>query len=167
MAQVADEPDGGAEAPPSNDNVPDAPPAAEPTKITDQSVFDDKIKLLTDAAEGGLDAKKDWILDKLKHYSVTKLIEFKALVEKCYDETDLAKEVAAEKLSVAYDKSVTDLKKCRTDYIDALLVRKEEIKGELESVLNQTIHNIKALKVDVALGEAGMPTKDHKSTIES
>jgi hypothetical protein len=166
LAQVADDPDGGADTPPTNDNVPDAPPASEPT-ITDQTVFDDKIKLLTDAAEGGLDAKQAWILDKLKHYSVTKLIEFKALVEKCYDETDLAKEVAAEKLSVAFDKSSTDLKKCRTDYIDALLVRKEEIKGELESVLNQTIHNIKALKVDVALGEAGMPTKDHKSTIES
>jgi len=129
--------------------------------LEDDDAFNNKIHLLTDSAKGGLNAKKDFIVDKLTVYANQKFIEFKAIVEKCYDETDAAKETAAEKLSVAYDKACDDLKKCRKDYIDSLLTRKEEIKGELEVLLNAAIQNIKELKVEGALGEAGLPTKEH------
>lgn len=114
LAQIKDDPDNpDDEKPPSNDNE-DSPDTEaeeeEKKKLDDDSALNDKIHLLTDSALGGLNAKKEWIVEKLEVYSNQKYIEFKAIVEKCYDETDAAKDNAAEKLSVAYDKACVDLK---------------------------------------------------------
>ena len=59
--------------PPDNENTDtteDEKMQAEQDKAdADDKALDDKIHILTDSAIGGLDAKKEWILEKLDMYA--------------------------------------------------------------------------------------------------
>ena len=57
--------------------------AEEAEKEAEDKELDEKIHILTDSAIGGLDAKKEWILEKLTMYSKQKLAELNAIDEKC------------------------------------------------------------------------------------
>jgi hypothetical protein len=93
LAQVPEDPideealeNGELEAP-ENDNTDTEKEEAEAAENAEKDAkdkeLDDKIELLTDSAIGGLDAKKEWILEKLSIYSKQKLAELKAIDEKC------------------------------------------------------------------------------------
>ena len=58
-------------------------------------------------------------------------------------------------------------KQCRKDYIDKLLIVKEEIKGELQNLLNETIIEVKELKVGAVLNESGLPTEEHAKALKN
>ena len=79
---------------------------------------------------------------------------------------DGEKQRANEILEETSEKAFTELKQCRKDYIDKLLVKKEELKGSLQNILNETIQRIKEMKVGGVLNAAGMPTEEHKRSLD-
>ena len=62
---------------------------------------------------------------------------------------------------------MTTLRDCRMTYIENALQKKEELKGQLEVLLNETIQRIKELKAGQELNEAGLPTDDHANVLET
>lgn len=55
---------------------------------------------------------------------------------------------------------MTTMRECRLTYINAILKKKEELKGQLQNIVNETITDIKELKVDNVLNEAGLPSDE-------
>jgi hypothetical protein len=47
------------------------------------------------------------------------------------------------------------------------LTKKEELKGSLQNILNETIQRIKEMKVGGVLNAAGMPTEEHKRNLDN
>ena len=43
--------------------------------------------------------------------------------------------------------------------------KKEEIKGKLQTLTNETVKKIKEMKVEEVFNEAGLPTEQHKATL--
>ena len=58
---------------------------------------------------------------------------------------------------------MTTMRECRLTYINAILQKKEELKGQLQNMVNETITDIKELKVDTVLNEAGLPSEEQES----
>jgi len=56
---------------------------------------------------------------------------------------------------------------CRTNFVDDILKRKEIVKGDLEELLNEAIHQIKELKVNGIFFESGIPSEKHATEIEA
>jgi hypothetical protein len=69
-------------------------------------------------------------------------------------------------LNAKRDESIADMRECREDYISELLEFKEALKDKLQGLLNQTIWDIKEMKVEGLLNEAGIPTEEHKTTLD-
>ena len=53
----------------------------------------------------------------------------------------------------------------RRNFVEAQLVKKEIIKGQLEDELNQTIQRIKELKVEGVFADSGLPEEKHATEI--
>ena len=51
--------------------------------------------------------------------------------------------------------------------LDKLLTKKEELKGSLENILNETMKRIKELKVGGVHDAVGMPTEAHKRNLDN
>jgi hypothetical protein len=87
LAQIMD--------PEEGDDIPTPPPnanantteveeaAANEPSILDTDDLNDKIDLITDAAIGGLDSKKDFIVKKLQAYANEKLLQYNQIDESC------------------------------------------------------------------------------------
>jgi hypothetical protein len=134
--------------------------------ILETDELSEKVDLVVEAAIGGLTAKKDYWVEKLKFYADERLTQFRQVDESCRKKTDAAAQRGIEILTEASEKAFTELKQCRKDYVEALLLRKEEIQGELQNTLNETIHRIKELKVGEVLNESGLPTEEHATILK-
>lgn len=62
---------------------------------------------------------------------------------------------------------MTTMRECRLTYVNAILTKKEQLKGQLQNMVNETITNIKELKVDQELNDAGLPSNEPGSAIET
>jgi hypothetical protein len=51
--------------------------------LAEDAALDEKIHILTDSAIGGLEAKRDWIVEKLTFLAKEKVTEMKAIDAKC------------------------------------------------------------------------------------
>jgi hypothetical protein len=127
--------------------------------------INEKIALLFDAAIGGLNAKQDWIVEKLTFFFRTRREQMKMIDETCRDLMAERKIAYTEELNDAKDSAIEDMAQCREDYITDLLTLKEGLKTGLKELINQTIWDIKELKVEGLLNEAGMPTEEHSAQI--
>ena len=145
-------------AAPSNSNILGDVDDSAPANVPAAADLVDKIELLNKANIQGLEAKLVHKLKDLKAYRQESLDTFKTIDAECRIKTDAAKQLAKETLAEAKLQAFADLKKCRTDYVDQLLTRKEELKGALEQLLNESIHDIKNMKVEQILNENGLPT---------
>jgi hypothetical protein len=134
--------------------------------ILETGELSDKVALVLDAAIGGLNAKKDFWKEKLQFYADERLTMFRQVDESCRKKTDGAHQRGVEIIKEASEKAYTDLKQCRKDYIEAILLRKEEIQGDLQNIVNETIHRIKELKVGEVLNESGLPTEEHATILK-
>lgn len=156
--------------PPSNTNT-DTTSELLHDALAENSAFDtenlsDKIGLVVEAAIGGLTAKKTFWLEKLDMYASERLLQFRQVDESCRDKVDAAAQRSIEIMTEASEKAYTEAKQCRKNYIDKLLNRKEEMAGDMQNILNETIQRIKELKVGEKLNEAGMPTGEHSTILE-
>ena len=132
----------------------------------DEEDINEKIELLADGAIGGLNAKQDWIVEKLQFFTRTRLQQLRELDETCRVLMDERKEFYTNELNQDKDDAVADMRECREDYINELLEFKEALKDKLQGILNQTIWDIKEMKVEGVLNEAGIPTEEHKTTLD-
>ena len=156
-------------APPGNANAMTDQDALEshldtPT-ILETDALTEKVELVVEAALGGLTAKKNYWLEKLQFYADERLTQFRQVDESCRVKTDAAAQRGIEILTEASEKAFTEYKQCRKDYIDKLLVKKEELQGDLQNILNETIIRIKELKVGEVLNESGLPTEEHATIL--
>ena len=156
-------------APPGNANAMTDQDALEshldtPT-ILETDALTEKVELVVEAALGGLTAKKNYWLEKLQFYADERLTQFRQVDESCRKKTDAAAQRGIEILTEASEKAFTEYKQCRKDYIDKLLVKKEELQGDLQNILNETIIRIKELKVGEVLNESGLPTEEHATIL--
>jgi hypothetical protein len=170
LAQIQDDDADAVDGPPSNSNTntTEEEEAANTDKAPqdDSSAIDEKIDILSQAALDGLTAKKEWILEKLNFYAKEKLEQMKALDEQCRAGVLEEKKRGSEILDAAKANAFDNLKECRKDYVEALLEKKEELKEKLQDQLSKTINNIKELKVEGLLNEAGLPTEEHKAKLD-
>ena len=127
----------------------------------------DKIALLTTANLAGLTSKEEFILKKLKYYKKEQIELICAIDDACRAKLEARLEEYKGVIDTARDAAFAGAKECRVNYVDQLLYQKEIIKGELEDLLNETIQEIKNLKVEGILNESGMPTEEHKSVIDA
>lgn len=141
--------------------------AANPPTVPVTAELVDKIALLNMANIKGLEAKLTHKLADLKAYRHESVETLKTIDAECRIKTDAAKQLAITTLAEAKLQAFADLKKCRTDYVDQLLARKEELKGDLEQLLNEAIHDIKNMKVEQILNENGLPSNQHSSALEA
>jgi len=126
-----------------------------------------KITLITAAQIEGLKAKQEFILNKLKAFKRLKYEQFCDLDTQCREKMHLAKEAFANALDEQAVTTAKEVKKCRTDFIDKWLQEKELVKGQMEDLLNETVHQMKELKVEAVLGESGIPTEKPKTQIDT
>ena len=106
----------------------------------------EKLDLITTSAQGGLDAKSDWYTEKLQNFADEKLALFNKIDETCRIKLDDQKNAAKSSLESAAATAMTTLRDCRMTYVESVLQKKEELKGQLEVLLNETIQRIKELK---------------------
>ena len=86
LAQIADDEDITIPQAPANDNAnttEDAAAVANQASILDTTDLNDKIDLITDAAIGGLESKKKFIMDKLQFFADEKLQQYMQIDESC------------------------------------------------------------------------------------
>jgi hypothetical protein len=133
----------------------------------DEDDINEKIELLSDGAIGGLIAKQNWIVEKIEFLTRTRLQQLRDLDETCRDLMAERKEYYTNELNSEKDNAISDMRECREDYINELLEFKESLKDKLQGLLNQTIWDIKEMKVEGVLNEAGMPTEEHKTTLDN
>ena len=88
------------------------------------------------------------------------------LDETCRDLMAERKIAYTDELNEAKDEAIADMAECREDYVNDLLELKEALKKDLRDLLNQVIWDIKELKVEGLLNEAGMPTEEHSAQIK-
>jgi hypothetical protein len=133
----------------------------------DEEDINEKIELLSDGAIGGLIAKQNWIVEKITFLTRTRLQQLRDLDETCRDLMAERKEYYTNELNSEKDSAIADMRECREDYINELLEFKEALKDKLQGLLNQTIWDIKEMKVEGVLNEAGIPTEEHKTTLDN
>ena len=138
----------------------------EVSNLPEDAEIDEKIDLLTAANLAGLTAKEEFILKKLKYYSKEQFELICSIDDACRAKMQSRLDEYKAQLDAARDAAFVSAKECRVNYVDALLYQKEIVKGKLEDLLNETIHQIKDLKVEGILNESGMPTEEHKSAID-
>ena len=160
------EPDDNIPAPAGNSNVDTEQEAADEeakNSLVDVLTGEDsdlveKLELISDAAFGGLTAKADWYLEKLQNFADEKQALFDQMDETCRIKLDDTKNGAKTVLEDGAAVAMATMRSCRLDYVEAVLNKKEELKGELQNMLNQTIQALKELKAGKELNEAGLPT---------
>lgn len=125
--------------------------------------LDDKIDMLTDSQMAGLAAKEKYMTDKIKYLAAEKYDQFCAIEETCREKMAAQKTESKRVIDEAFAAAVAGAKKCRTDFVEAQLVKKEIVKGELEDLLNTAIQEIKELKVEGIFSESGLPQDQHET----
>jgi len=125
--------------------------------------LDDKIEMLTDSQMAGLAAKEKYMTDKIKYLAAEKYDQFCAIEETCREKMAAQKVESKRVLDEAYALGVANAKKCRTDFVEDQLVKKEIVKGKLEELLNESIQKIKELKVESVFAESGLPQGEHET----
>ena len=126
----------------------------------------EKLDLITDSAMSGLTAKSAWYLEKLQNFADEKLQLFEQIDETCRIKLDDEMNAGRKALEDAAAASMTGMRECRLSYVEAVLKKKEELKGQLQNMVNETITNLKELKVDQALAGAGLPSGDPSGELE-
>ena len=160
------EPDDNIPAPAGNSNVDTEQEAADEeaknslvdVATGEDSDLADKLELISDAAFGGLTAKADWYLEKLQNFADEKQALFDQMDETCRIKLDDTKNGAKTVLEDGAATAMATMRDCRLTYVEAVLTKKEELKGELQNMLNETIQALKELKAGQELNEAGLPT---------
>lgn len=137
----------------------------DPDSVLESGSLADKIEALTDSQMAGLAAKEKYMTDKIKYLAAEKYDQFCAIEETCREKMAAQKVESKRVLDEAYAAGVANAKKCRTDFVEAQLVKKEIIKGQLEDELNQTIQRIKELKVEGVFADSGLPEEKHATEI--
>ena len=120
---------------------------------------------LTTSQMAGLEAKEKFMTNKIKYLAQEKYDQFCAIEESCREKMAAQKAESRRVLDEALATAVADAKKCRTDFVEAQLVKKEIVKGKLEDLLNIAIQNIKELKVEGIFADSGLPQEDHATAI--
>ena len=152
---------------PENDNT-DSEDAVHPSEVAfadNNMEIMKKITLLTESALGGLEQKREWIEEKLNMYAHERKADLLTLDEECRLKIDGLKFKATTTMNEAIKTVESDFKQCRADFLDKAKAKKEEVKGKLQVVTNETIQRIKELKVEEILNESGMPTENHNSQL--
>jgi hypothetical protein len=167
LAQVENDDISEADRAQGNDNSDSVHDDTESTNsvISDSNALDDKIDALTDSQLAGLEAKEKYMTDKIKYLAAEKYDQFCAIEETCREKMSAQKEESKRILDEAFALGVANAKKCRTDFVDAQLVKKEIVKGQLEDKLNVAIQKIKELKVEGVFAESGLPVAEHETKI--
>ena len=96
----------------------------------------EKLDLISDAAFGGLTAKADWYLEKLQNFADEKQALFDQMDETCRIKLDDTKNGAKTVLEDGAAVAMATMRECRLTYVEAVLNKKEELKGELQNMLN-------------------------------
>ena len=125
--------------------------------VRDAAEIDDKLQLITSSALAGLTAKSDWYEKKLRNFADEKLQLYNQIDETCRIKLDDTKNSVKQELEDAAATAMTTMRECRLTYVNAILTKKEQLKGQLQNMVNETITNIKELKVDQELNDAGLP----------
>ena len=153
---------------PGNDNSDDVHnDTPSSNSALESSALDDKIDLLTQSQMAGLAAKEAYMDQKVKFLANEKFQQFCDLEETCREKGHAQKEESKRILDEGFAAGLVAAKKCRTDFVDAQLVKKEIVKGNLEELLNIAIQQIKELKVEGIFADSGIPTDQHKSAIDT
>ena len=91
LAQIQDHDEPLIPTPPPNANAnttDEEQKVADEPSILETSDLNDKIDLITDAAIGGLNSKKDFIIQKLQFYADEKLQQYIQIDESCREKAD-------------------------------------------------------------------------------
>ena len=133
----------------------------------DSNNLEAKIELLVQSQMDGLAAREKFMTDKVKHLAREKYDQFCSIEETCREKLHAQKEASVKVLDDGLAAAFAAAKKCRVDFVEDQLVKKEIVKGELEELLNKTIQQIKELKVEGIFAESGMPHEQHITAIEA
>jgi hypothetical protein len=133
-------------------------PAEEPSPtLNGDGQLDDMIDALTESQIGGLEAREVYMTNKIKYLAAEKYDQFCAIEETCREKMAAQKVESKRVIDEAYALGAANAKKCRTDFVEDQLVKKEIVKGKLEDLLNVAIQKIKELKVEGIFKESGLP----------
>lgn len=91
----------------------------------------DKLELISDAAFGGLEAKSNWYLERLQNFADEKKALFDQMDETCRIKLDDTYNSARQTLEDGAATAMATMRDCRLTYVEAVLQKKEELKGEL------------------------------------
>ena len=135
------EPDDNIPAPAGNSNTDSeanaASSAAENPLVDDttdgaaDSDLVDKLELISDAALGGLEAKSAWYIEKLENFADEKKALFDQMDETCRIKLDDTYNTSRQSLEDGAAAAMATMRECRMTYVEAVLAKKEELKGEL------------------------------------
>ena len=133
------EPDDNIPAPAGNSNTDSeanaAASAAENSLIDESNAGDsdlvDKLELISEAAMGGLMAKSEWYLEKLQNFADEKQALFDQMDETCRIKLDDTYNTSRQSLEDGAAAAMATMRECRMTYVEAVLAKKEELKGEL------------------------------------
>ena len=133
------EPDDNIPAPAGNSNTDSeanaAASAAENSLIDESNAADsdlvDKLELISDAALGGLEAKSAWYIEKLENFADEKKALFDQMDETCRIKLDDTYNTSRQSLEDGAAAAMATMRECRMTYVEAVLAKKEELKGQL------------------------------------
>lgn len=170
LAQIADSVIPEDERAPGNNNSDDTHPTG--VTVSDTPTLDDhdisaKIDIETEANLGGLAAKEEFILKKLRWYRDNAVQTLCDMDDQCREKVLLQKARSKDALDAALATATANAKQCRVDFVEATLTKKEIVKGDLEELLNAAIQDIKQLKVAEIFTESGIPGGDNTAVVQS
>ena len=133
------EPDDNIPAPAGNSNTDSeanaAASAAENSLIDESNAADsdlvDKLELISEAALGGLMAKSEWYIEKLENFAAEKTALFDQMDETCRIKLDDTYNTSRQSLEDGAAAAMATMRECRMTYVEAVLAKKEELKGQL------------------------------------
>lgn len=133
------EPDDNIPAPAGNSNTDSeanaAASAAENSLIDESNAADsdlvDKLELISEAALGGLEAKSAWYIEKLQNFADEKTALFDQMDETCRIKLDDTYNTSRQSLEDGAAAAMATMRECRMTYVEAVLAKKEELKGQL------------------------------------
>ena len=167
LAQIGDIPEAMRATGNSNSDNTHSAGAAGPAAGFENDDINDKIDIETEASLGGLTAKEEFILEKLRWLAHTGIESIREEGLQCKEKVLEGKAAGTQALDAALASSTAQAKQCRVDFVAATLTEKEIVKGRLEELLNAAIQDIKELKVQGVFSENGIPGGDHVSVIET
>ena len=150
----------------NNDDVHNNDPGTRPN-IPEDDEINEKIDMLTTSQLAGLQAKEKFICDKIERFRDEQVRIFCDMDEQCREKSLAQKAASKAVIDQAFADGVAAAKKCRTDFVESTLTKKEIIKGQLEDLLNDAIQQIKELKVEGIFADSGIPTDEHKTAIDA